>query len=807
MQVSLEWLGSYLDLSEWTGEALAERMSRTGIEIENVINYGAELSNLVVAEVKTCEPMEDSDHLNITQVDAGEGSLRQIVCGAPNVAAGQKVIVALPGAVLPGGFEIKESKLRGVDSNGMICSLDELGLPDNVVPKAYADGIYVLDADAPIGADAIDYLKLDDPILELDLTPNRADALSVRGVAHEVGAITGQQPHFETDFPMPMTETSDLLDAVELAIESEEIAPRFQMRVIRDITVKESPDWLQFRLMKSGMRPLNNVVDLTNYFLLLYGQPMHAYDYDTLDSKIIGVAPAAEGQVFTTLDGVDRTLSAEDILILSGDEAIGLAGVMGGLDSEVTDQTRNVLLETAVFNPQNVRGTSKKFALRSESSIRYEKGINLATVAESGQAAAGLIAALGEGQVEAGVVEVDATEVEDVSVTVQAGHIEERLGFTLSQAELQEIFDRLGFAVSFADEALTVYIPPRRWDISIEADVLEEIARIYGYDEVPTSIPALAGEPAQLTDQQALGRTTRNLSESMGLNEVITYVLTSQEHAQYIATDVTKFVNLAMPMSEERTVLRQSMFPALMEVAQYNKARQNKGLAFYELGRVFIGQGAKNQPLELERYGILLSGEKQAKTWLEPASTYDFFDLKGMIETYLKALRLQAEITFKQTNRIDAMHPGRTADIYADNERLGFLGQVHPTVCRDFDLDDATFFAELDMDLLINLPRKEKIQRAIPKFPSTSRDLALLVDAEQSHGSLVEIIEQNGGEYLRNVRLFDHYAGENIEVGKQSLAYHLTFLNPEETLTDKAVDAIMVQITEALKNVPGLEIR
>lgn len=807
MYLSYEWLNDFLDLKEWSADDIADRMSRTGIEIEGVENIGAQLSNLVIGEVVQMEKMPDSDHLSITQVDIGQGELTQIVCGAPNVHQGAKVIVAVPGAVLPGEFKIKKAKMRGYESNGMLCALQELGFPDNVVPKKYADGIYILPSDAPVGADVVDYLKLDDPILELSITPNRADALSMRGSAHEIGAIIGQAPRFSLTSDYPVIEDQALLDSVSVEVAMPELSPHYQLRLIKDIEIKESPVWLQMRLMKANMRPINNVVDLTNYFMLLYGQPFHAFDFDTLTASNVKVKEADEGSKFTTLDGTERTLTSADTLIWGGDVPIALAGVMGGLDSEVSDSTKNVLLEAAVFDPQRVRMTSNKFNLRSEASSRFEKGINPATVDEASEQTAAMIATLGQGKVVKGKVEKNTLDVLATEVTLAFEVIERKLGIQMTEDDLSEIMRRLGFSITFNDNYFTVTVPPRRWDILIEADVLEEIARMYGYDRIPTTLPKVPSTPGKLTERQRLIRQTRAISEGFGLNQVISYVLTSPKEAELIKSDSHPFVKLTLPMSEERSVLRQSMFPAMMEIAKYNNARQNKPLAFYETGKVFYGQVDAALPLEEERYAILISGQAEAASWYAPQRQYDFFTLKGMVEGYFEAIRLDHMVRFEAVSDIDVMHPGRTANIYLGDQKVGFLGQVHPNITNDYDLDTASFYAEIDLSYVVSISREALVQLSISKFPETSRDLALLVSVDQTHDVLVNLITDNAGQYLKKVSLFDLYKGKNIAEDKQSLAYHLVFQNPDATLTDIEVNEAMERVTTALLSIDGLEIR
>ncbi|MGF3196111.1 phenylalanine--tRNA ligase subunit beta [Facklamia sp. P13055] len=808
MYVSYNWLNELLDLNKMPAEELAEKMSRTGIEIEGVENLADSIQGpLVVGLVEELEDHPDSDHLKIAQVNVADYGKKQIVCGASNVKQGAKVITALEGCILPGDFRIKESKLRGQVSQGMLCSLQELGFADKVVPKEFVDGIYLLAEDAPIGQNIVEYMELDDPILELSITPNRADALSMRGVAHEVGAIVSQTPHFEA---LKISESQlvsiDELQNLELDMTEHDLSSHYQLRVLKSIQVKPSPIQMQSRLMKANIRPINNLVDVTNYYLMLYGQPMHAFDLDQLPGKKIGVRYAKENEKLTTLDEIERNLTEKDIVITSDDQPIALAGVMGGLDSHVTEKTQNVLLETAVFNSQAIRSTSRRLGLRSESSARFEKGINPATLSEAGDQAAILMAQLTQGKIEKGVLEVKADDVHDQVVELPMQMIEEKLGIQVNQSQLQAIFDRLGFEVAFENDQMRVSIPPRRWDITIPADILEEVARIYGYDQIPVTLPAVPNRPAQLDSRQKLKRATRSLAEGLGLNETVSYVLISPEFAKLNANK-DRYVSLLLPMSEERSLLRQSMLPSFLEIARYNKARHNKTIAFYEMGKVFLATERNRQPEEKEMLSFFVSGEKSPSNWESASQNYDFYDLKGIVEQIMDQLRLGNHLSFERMENLDFMHPGQTANILLDGQKIGFIGQLHPQLSQEFDLDKETFFAELDFEALVGFNRDLLLQTPLAKYPSTSRDIALLVDRSTSHQSLVDLIYENAGDNLKNVELFDRYTGENIAADKQSLAYHLTFQNPDKTLKDEEVTKAMDQVIKALEKAENVEIR
>ena len=803
MKLTFEWLNDYLDLSGISGNELAEKMSRTGIEIESVENFADQISGLVVGHVLECTPHPESDHLNICQVDLGNGDVQQIICGAPNIATGQKVMVAKVGALLPNNFQIQATELRGCASNGMICSLQEIGFSDNVVPKKYAKGIYVLPEDAPVGESIVDYLKLNDEILELDLTPNRSDALSIEGCVYEVAAILNQAPQH-----WPEVDNESITnDFMSIQIEDNELSPYFTLRLIKGITVTESPLWLQVRLMKLGIRPTNNVVDLTNYLMLLFGQPMHAYDYDKLCSQTMGVRLAKDGEKLVTLDDVERVLDSQDIVITDGDKVIGLAGVMGGKDTEVTNTTQNILIETAMFDRTRIRKTSKKFGLRSEASLRNEKGLDYQNVKLAGQHFSKLLSTILNVTFEDNLVEYHALTMTQPKVTVKYQTIYDKLGIQINLDELKEIFARLNFEVDYHQDDFTVTIPSRRRDIHIEADVLEEVARIYGYDTIPATLPTTAGTPGMLTKSQLFIKKTRDIFEGMGLDQIISYILTSEEKAKLICADEDKFVKLALPMSEDRTTLRQSMFPALLEVAQFNFARQAKSMAIYEIGRVFVGQGAKTQPIEQERLSVMISGIKEDNSWYGSEVTYDFYDLKGMFESYLSMIRLDDQIEFVVNSTETVMHPGRSADIKYQNQIIGLMGQVHPTVCATYDLPENTYFLEIELEPLIQSNKEMIKQTPINKFPSSSRDVAIMLPTTVSHANIVTIIKNNGGQYLKSIQLFDVYQGDKIEEGKQSLAYRLVFQNENETITEKDITEAMEQIHSALLEIDQLEIR
>ncbi|MFZ2954774.1 MAG: phenylalanine--tRNA ligase subunit beta [Trichococcus flocculiformis] len=804
MKVSYKWLKEYLDLSDVTPDELAEKMSRTGIEVDDVIYPGKGLSKIVVGETLSVVDHPDSDHLHVCQVNIGAEEPIQIVCGAPNVAAGQKVIVALHGARITGNAKIKKGKMRGQESNGMICSLAELGYSESVVSKKYADGIFVLPAEAVPGTEVVDLLELDDAILDIDITPNRADALSMRGSAYEVAAIYNKALKFPE---APVSEkTGSVTEYIKVAVEDTNDTPAYHIQVIKDVKIAESPLWLQNKLMNGGIRPINNVVDITNYILLEYGQPLHAFDYDQIGSKEIIVRRAKENETMTTLDGVERTLDTDNIVITNGTAPIALAGVMGGLDSEITDETVTVALEAALFNPVLIRKTAGKFNLRSESSSRFEKGINVATIRTAGEHAAELIHELAGGTIVAGTASVDTVEVKDTEVVITLEKINRSLGTAISSGEVTAIFNQLGFASTFDGETFTVAVPPRRWDISIYADILEEVARIYGYDNLPETLPITPALPTALTPKQHTMRITRRFMEGAGLTQNISYVLTTAEKAREYAVEDKEGIRLAWPMSEDRSTLRMNLLSTLLDNAAYNVARKNTDIQFYEIGRVFFPSADSVLPIEAERLAGVMTGMAYQKDWQMAAEPVNFYHAKGVLDGYFETMGLSDQIRFEAAKDLKWMHPGRTAAVYLGDAYIGYVGQVHPATANAYDLKE-TYAFEIDFEAIIAAPKEVITQQPIPKFPGVTRDVALLVDETVTHQQIVKTIKENGGKFLKDVHLFDIYQGKGIEDGKKSVAYSMSFLNPEATLVDEDINKAFTKLVAALETECGAAIR
>ncbi|CEG28150.1 phenylalanine--tRNA ligase subunit beta [Bacillus sp. B-jedd] len=802
MFVSYKWLQDYVDLSGVTAEELAEKITKSGIEVEGVETLNEGIKGVVIGHVLEREQHPNADKLSKCLVDIGEESPVQIICGAPNVAKGQKVAVAKTGAVLPGNFKIKKAKLRGEESNGMICSLQELGMEGKTVPKEYAEGIFVFPDNVTPGEDAIEALNRDDKVLELGLTPNRADCLSMLGVAYEVGAILGRDVKFPDIHLYASNEKAS--DYIKISVDAHEDNPLYAAKVIKNVKIGPSPLWMQTRLMAAGIRPHNNVVDITNYILLEYGQPLHAFDYEKLGSKEILVRRAKEGETIVTLDDAKRTLTPDHLVITNGTEPVAIAGVMGGANSEVDSDTTTVLLEAAYFTGGTIRKASKDHGLRSEASARFEKGVDPNRVREAGERAAALMAEYAGGEVLEGTVEVDTMKAEPAVVSITLEKLNTFLGMSLSINEVTDIFAKLKFETSVDGETVTVTVPTRRGDITIEEDLIEEVARLYGYDNIPKTLPAGEQTAGKLSPYQAKRRVVRRFLEGAGLYQAVTYSLTSEEKVSQYALEKAEPIKLAMPMSEERSQLRLSIIPQLLEVLKYNGARQADSLAVYETGAVFLAKG-EELPVEEEHLAAAITGLWVSNPWQGEKKPVDFYVLKGIIEGLTEKLGLTGRVDYVQA-QVDGMHPGRTAEILLDGKRIGFAGQVHPSRQKELDLKD-TYVFELKLNELLEAGTEPLHYESIPRFPSITRDIALVADKDTPAGALRAIIVEAGSPLLKEAAVFDLYEGANMEEGKKSIAFSLKYMDPERTLTDEEVTKVHEKVLAALKEKAGAVLR
>lgn len=797
MLVSYKWLKELVPNLTATPDELEQKMSTSGIEVEGVTSPQEGLSKLVVGEVLSSEDIPET-HLHITQVNVGADEALQIVCGAPNVRVGMKVIVALVGARIADNYKIKKGKIRGVESLGMLCALDEIGIDEKINPMKHEDGIFEMPADAKVGDSIFPYLDMDDEIIELSITPNRADALSMNGAAWEVGAIY--------DLPVKLEEKS-LVEASEsvaskitVKVETDKV-PTYKIRLIEGVKIAKSPQWLQNRLMNAGVKPINNVVDVTNYVLMTFGQPLHSFDFAKFGSDEILVRQAKSGEKITTLDHVERELDDSDIVVTANGLPVALGGVMGGADSEITDETTNVALEAALFDGASIRKTSQKFALRSEASSRFEKGINEGTVREALDFAAAMIVELAGGKVLSGLVESNDYQPLLPKVSITLSRVNGALGTDLSLETVKKIFVQLGFGVEVEGEKFTCEIPSRRWDIHIEADLVEEVARIYGYDNLPSTLP-LSQNAGELTDMQKFRRTVRTGLESSGLNEVIGYSLVTPEKATEFVGEL-ETTSLMMPMTEDRQTLRANMIPGLLDIVNYNQNRKNADVAIYEIGNIFLPNADDIRPTEVPNLAFAISGNVVDKSYNGQAVPVDFYYAKGIVENLLETYE---EVEFVPTNNQAAMHPGRTAVININGRLAGFVGQIHPATAKKYDVAE-TYVASLDMEVMLEELPAQTIFNDIPKVQAVHRDIALLIDAEVTHAQIVSVIKSSRVKTLKQVELFDIYQGKNLPAAKKSMAYSLTFQPTENTMTDDEITAAVNKITKNLVEKLNVEIR
>ena len=786
MKLSKNFVKEYIDI-DVDLKTLAEDMTRVGNEYdsaEKLINA----TNLTVGEVLECVDHPDSDHLHVCQVNVGEEVL-QIVCGAPNVRKGLKVIVALDGAVLPGDFKIKKSMKRGVESNGMICSLAELGLDNKFITEADKEGIHELPLDSKPGEDPIELLGLDDEVVDFELTTNRGDLLSILGMAYELGAIY-DKPVKEVDLSHG-EQGEDLNNSFKLAINTDNCS-LFLAKKVENVEIKESPDFIKNRLMASGIRPINNVVDISNYVMLELGQPLHFYDADKLNN-MIEVRMANEGEKLTTLDNIERDLTSNDIVISDGKEAIGLAGVMGGLDTEVTESTKNVIIEAAIFDSVKVRMTSNKI-LRSEASNRFEKGLDPNRTYMAAERAAKLLEEYACGKNVTGTVKYDVTNVTPKTIEITFKNITDVLGMEIPNNDILECFRKLGFSCEVKEETIYVTVPTRRIDISIKEDLIEEVGRIYGLDNIQGKLPTV---PMRKGNIDLTHREIRNKMISLGLNETLSYVLVREDEADSFTTDSFEKVKLLDPITEERSTLRYSILPSLLKIYEYNKARNEKDVAIFEIGKGFY---KKEEYGENTKLAALMSGKYYLG--IDNKKDVDFYVVKGVAEEVLDYLGYNGRYSFVMPKQMpQEMHPGQTAEISVNNDIVGMIGKLHPSVEKE-----NVYVLEINLDKLLAKKTGKMKFKEISKFPSISKDLAILIDKNISADEIAKVIKKAAGSLLTNTEIFDVYEGKNIPEGKRSIAYSLSFGANDRTLTDEEINNIMNKVIDNLQKM-GAELR
>ena len=804
MKISYQWLNSFVNLQEIDPQKLADQVSLTGIEVAGVIAPDEGLKKIVVGHILSTQPHPDSDHLTLCQVDIGEDEPVQIVCGAPNVATDQYVIVALPNSRISGNVKIKRGKMRGQASEGMICSLQEIGFSDSVVPKEFQNGIYVFPKAESAGQPVFPLLGMDDRMIDFDITPNRADTLGMHGAAWEVGAMLHERPQFpEVEVSETGQPTGDLL---KVSVSEKNLVPQYLLKVVQNVEIKPSPLWLQIRLWNNGIRPINNVVDVTNFVLLEYGQPLHAFDYDKLTTHEILVRRAQQEEPMVTLDGQTRTLTSEDLVITDGQNPVAIAGVMGGLSSEITADTHNVVLESAVFDGTSIRKTAQRHNLHTEASTRFEKGIDQGSVTEALQRAVQLLEKLANGESSQSILVGNQELPEEKQILMDPKRVNHVLGTEISVAEMGTILDDLGFGYELKAEKYSVTVPLRRWDIFIEADLIEEIARLHGYDKLPSTLPVGIQTVGGFNKRQLLIREVKQSLLANGLDEVISYALVKENEAAAFTYDPTENIELDWPMTQDHAVLRQNLISGLLNDLQYNLARKQSNVAIFEQGNIFQKVNDTDQPTEVPTVAVLWSGNVTDSNWIAKDRAVDFYDLKGVLTNLLKTLGLADRVTYVADQTLPELHPGRSAKLLIDSQTLGFIGEVHPSLQHDRQLPP-TYVLQLNLQLILDQKQASLVSQSAAKYPAVERDLALIVDHQVTNSDISDLIKSNGGKYLSDVQIFDVFTGEVIGLKKKSLAYRLHFKNPAATLTDDQVTQAMDKIQTALQDQIDAQIR
>lgn len=789
MKLSINFLKDYVDLDEDIDvKKLAEDMTNAGNEYDeagNLINA----TKLVIGEIVECKEHPDSDHLHCCKVNVGKEVL-DIVCGAPNARKGIKVIVALDGAQLPGGT-IKCGKIRGEVSNGMMCSIAELGLDNKFLTEEDKAGIHELPEDAPIGEDPIAYMKLNDQVIDFELTANRGDLLSILGMAYEVGAIYDKKVK---DIDLSHKENKENINDIFKVKVNTENCSIFLVKKVKNVVIKESPDFIKSRLIASGIRPINNVVDISNYVMLETGQPLHFYDADCL-KDCLEVRMANEGEKLTTLDGIERDLKTEDIVISDGEKAIGLAGVMGGLETEITDKTKNIIIESAIFDSVKVRRTSNAI-LRSEASNRFEKGLDPNRTFMAMERACHLLEKYASGEVVGDIAKYDTTEKEDKIINITAENINNILGMTISEKEILDVFRRLGFKATVKDGVIVVSVPRRRLDISIKEDLIEEVGRIYGVNNIKGKLPNIL---PKMGSYDKCTRQIRNKMVDLGLNETLSYVLVPEADAKMFTKDDYETVKLLAPLSEDKNTLRHSLSVALYKIYEYNKARNNKDVSIFEIGKAF--QKKDEEYTETKKLAALMSGEYYLGL---DKKKVDFYVIKGIAEEILDYLGYNGRYSFVRNleKTPDELHPGQSAVISVNNDIVGIIGKIHPKVEKD-----DVFVLEIDLDRLLSKRVGKMKYKEISKFPNIKKDLSIVVDKKMSAQEIGMKIKKLAGSLLESSEVFDVYTGKGIEDDKKSISFALTFGKGDRTLTDDEINEVMNKIITGLEKDIKAELR
>lgn len=781
--ISLEWVKDYIDISDQDLEELAVKITQSGINVEKVITN--HINNLVIGEVLECVAHPDSDHLHVCKVNVGNIT-EQIVCGAPNVREGLKVIVALPGAVLPGDFEIKKSKIRGVESNGMLCALYELGLEEKN-DETYAKGIEELGADAPVGEDPLKYLGLDDTLYELDIHKHRNnDCYYHIGFAYEIGAILNR-PVTLPDLSFK-EDQNNVENYFTLDVETKK-CPFYLAKMVKNVKIGESPEFIKKRLLAAGMRPINNVVDISNYVMLEFGQPLHFFDKNRLGNHIL-VRDAKDKEEVITLDGKRRILSSNDIVITDGNRPVCIAGVMGGENTEVEQDTTDILIEAAIFDPVSIRYTAANLDLRSEASIRYGKGLSYEYTEMALKRACHLLEKYADATILSGCIRHDVIDKTPKVVEFVPEDVNKLLGITITVDDMKVELKRLGFDYKLVDNKFIVTIPNRRLDIDSNVnDIAEEIVRLYGYQNLVSTIPKVPIKRGEYVGDVKYRKLVSKRLRALGLNEAKTYTLVSPEMAKIFRYRDVENKTLPNPMSVDKSVVRTTLIPSLLNVYEYNKKRKVKDISLYEIAKTY-----DKDYNEASLIAGLCSGDYLSNGWTKPVK-YDFYIVKGIVENVLEYMGFKNRYSF-EVSTCTSLHPGISADIFLDRKKIGIIGRVHPNICKD-----EVYVFEMSLNALMSKIKPLKYKPS-PKYPGISKDMAFILDKNTTAGEVMAIIKRAGGRLLDSVSVFDVYTGENIASDKKSIAFTLNFINPERTLTDEEVmevfNKIILEVTTKL---------
>lgn len=802
MQVSIKWLKDYIDFTE-TPEQLADKLTMAGIPVENVVDPGEGLEKVVTGRIEKLEPHQNSDHLQICTMNVGLAENIIIVTGAQNVAEGQVVPVAMVGAHLPNGMKISKGKLRGVASNGMLCSAQELKLDLEKLPEEQKTGIFILPSDTPVGIPAKDVLGLNDVVLEFELTANRADCFSVFGLVREIAAITGNKPHFP-EIKVNEDDNTKLNDIFSVEITDPDLCSRFSTRMLKNVKIGPSPEWMQQRLEGAGIRSINNVVDVTNFVMIELGHPMHAYDYDKITGKKLIARRAIEGEELHTLDDTSRKAKGEMLVIADSEKAAGLAGIMGGFETEITDTTTTVVLESADFYGPCIRRTARACGLSSEASGRFERGVDSETTIKALDRAAQLLQEMGACTVCEGIVDVYPNPKQANYVTFTPEQINNHLGTNIAKDVMLNIITSVGFDVTKDEnDEITVKVPSWRNDVTCMADISEEIARLHGFDKIKSTLPnGVSMQGTQSAKQTFIDKVKASLS-SQGLYETISFALTNEETFNKLNipqdSPLRKAVPIMNPLSDEYPLVRTTLLSSIFDNLARNLARKNDDVALFEVGSVFFPKAlpVTELPDEVVKIAGAITGRRNAQGWNQTNDMVDFYDAKGIIEELLANLRVTRYTVEAGTHY--AMHPGKTALFKKGRDVIATVGEVHPAVLSAYGITKPVYIFELDATTVMKYMAKDLKYKALPKYPATSRDLAMLVDVDVNAADIEKAMTKAAGQNLTQITLFDVYTGKQVEEGKKSLAFSLTFQSNDKTLTDAEIDPAIEKIVAKLQ--------